>query len=136
MFTEIMIAPCGLDCSLCAHAQKEEDPCPGCNDDSEHKPYFCAELCQVVKCPRRVGEGYRYCDECPEFPCEPIQELESRYGSQYPLKESPVENLQLIRELGIEAFLARERERWTCQSCGGPVSVHTGTCGKCGKSAC
>ena len=31
LFTEKMIAPCGLDCSLCKAALKKENPCPGCN---------------------------------------------------------------------------------------------------------
>ena len=29
--TAEMIAPCGLDCSLCKRALAETDPCPGCH---------------------------------------------------------------------------------------------------------
>ena len=29
MFTVEMIAPCGLDCSLCAYEQRKVNPCPG-----------------------------------------------------------------------------------------------------------
>ena len=40
MITAEMIAPCGLDCSLCRHALAEENPCPGC-----HGP----EICQYTR---------------------------------------------------------------------------------------
>ena len=132
MFTEVMIAPCGLDCSLCSHAQVAEDPCPGCNGDDACKPVFCAEWCGITQCEKRKEEGFRFCDECPDYPCEHIQELESRYTSAYPLVESPMGNLRAIRELGMEAFLTQQREQWTCAHCGGPISVHTGKCGSCG----
>ena len=35
MITAEMIAPCGLDCSLCKRAQAEENPCPGCHGPDE-----------------------------------------------------------------------------------------------------
>ena len=36
MFTVEMIAPCGLDCSLCSYAQKKVIPCPGCSGPNEN----------------------------------------------------------------------------------------------------
>jgi hypothetical protein len=60
-------------------------------------------------------------------------EKENRYTSQYPLRESPLENLRRIREAGMEAFLEQERRTWTCEQCGSPVSVHTGICSGCGR---
>ena len=35
MFKAEMIAPCGLNCSLCSLALREKDPCPGCNGPDE-----------------------------------------------------------------------------------------------------
>ena len=63
---------------------------------------------------------------------EEIIEKETRYGSQYPVKESPMENLKMIREKGMEDFLVSERARWTCKKCGGIICVHTGKCNGCG----
>jgi hypothetical protein len=60
-------------------------------------------------------------------------EKETRYGWQYPLRESPLENLRFIREAGMAAFLERERKQWTCSACGGVICVHTGVCGGCGR---
>ena len=133
MFTADMIAPCGLDCSLCAHALKKKDPCPGCLGSDAHKPAFCSERCGIALCGKRRQAGWRFCDECPDFPCEDLMEKEARYASRYPLFESPLRNIREIREDGMEAFLKREREKWTCAVCGSPICVHDGTCSGCGK---
>ncbi len=133
MFTADMIAPCGLDCSLCRLAHDKDHPCAGCNGPNENKPRFCAELCGIVICEKRRNNGYEYCDECPEFPCEDVMEKESRYTTAYPLYESPLNNIRLIREIGMDAFLEKQRSEWTCKECGGPVCVQTGICRDCGR---
>lgn len=132
MFTSEMIAPCGLDCSLCLFAHSKEKPCPGCRGEGENKPEFCSKWCAVIPCEKRLGGGYEFCDECPDYPCADLKKLEDRYMRAYPLKESPMENLRDIRELGMEAFLKREREKWSCKNCGGPICVHNGVCRDCG----
>lgn len=133
MFSADMIAPCGLDCSICSRAQIGDNPCPGCNGPDEGKPDFCANRCGIILCRKRRENGYRFCDECPDFPCGDVMEKEDRYTSKYPLRESPLENLRAIREAGMEAFLERERRLWSCPDCGSPVSVHTGLCSGCMK---
>lgn len=133
MFTAEMIAPCGLDCSLCKRALAETNPCAGCLGPDENKPEFCSKQCGIILCRKRQANGYAYCDECPEYPCEDVMEKENRYTSKYPLYESPKKNLQEIRELGMEQFLEKEREQWTCKECGGVISVHNGICSGCGK---
>ena len=132
LFTADMIGPCGLDCSLCMMAQAKEKPCPGCRGPAENKFFYCSEICGIMKCAKLKEHHYAFCDECPDFPCEDVMEKENRYQGEYPLKEPPLENLRLIREKGMEAFLAEERARWSCAECGGAVSVHTGLCRDCG----
>ena len=63
MITAEMIAPCGLDCSLCKRALAETNPCPGCHGPNEKKPEFCAERCGIILCRKRIDQGYQYCDE-------------------------------------------------------------------------
>ena len=133
LFTAEMIAPCGLDCSLCRRAQAETNPCPGCLGPNVNKPAFCVEKCGIILCRKRKESGYGYCDECPDYPCEDVLEKENRYTSKYPLYESPVKNLHDIREQGMEKFLENERRQWTCGECGHAISVHTGICSGCGK---
>ena len=128
-----MIAPCGLDCSICKRALTETNPCPGCLGPDENKPEFCRERCRIILCRKRTDNGYHFCDECPDYPCTDVMEKENRYTSKYPLYESPGKNLRDIRELGMEKFLENEREKFTCKECGHVVSVHTGVCSGCGK---
>ena len=133
MFSADMIAPCGLDCSICKRALAESGRCAGCRGPNDNKPEFCSERCGIILCEKRKSNGYTFCDECPDFPCADVMEKETRYGSQYPLRESPLENLRFIREAGMDAFLERERKQWTCSACGGVICVHTGVCSGCGR---
>jgi len=133
MITAEMIAPCGLDCSLCKRALAETNPCHGCLGDDENKPDFCSKQCGIILCQKRRDNGYEYCDECLDYPCEDVMEKENRYTSKYPLYESPKKNLQDIRKNGINQFLENERTQWACKDCGGVISVHTGICSECGK---
>ncbi len=84
MFKANMVAPCGLDCNICSQALIEDDPCQGCNGPDDHKPEFCAMHCGIVLCEKRRKNGYKYCDECPDYPCEDVIEKENRQNLQYP----------------------------------------------------
>ncbi len=59
-------------------------------------------------------------------------EKENRYTSKYPHRESPLDNLRIIREQGMDAFLKQEAEQWTCRHCGKAYSVHDRNCPHCG----
>ncbi len=134
MFTADMIAPCGLDCSICKAALRRDDPCPGCCGPDENNPEFCARRCGIILCKKRKENGYRFCDACPDYPCADVTEKENRYTSKYPLYESPMRNLRDIREKGMDAFLRAERAQWSCRACGRPVCVHDGLCSGCGRA--
>ena len=43
---------------------------------------LCRESCGIVFCQKRLDHGYRFCDECPEYPCEDVMEKENRYMSR------------------------------------------------------
>jgi ribosomal protein L40E len=45
---------------------------------------------------------------------------------------SMIENLDFIKEQGIEPFLKVQEEKWLCPVCGGTISCHGGQCFKCG----
>ncbi|MBU2601516.1 MAG: hypothetical protein KKA32_05025 [Actinobacteria bacterium] len=45
---------------------------------------------------------------------------------------SMIENLEHIREFGLEDFVALEKERWACTRCGGAICVHDEACIYCG----
>lgn len=133
MFTPEMLAPCGLDCTVCSYALKKDNPCVGCTGPNENKSDFCANQCRIVNCEKRILNFYRFCDECPDFPCDLIRERDEIYRTQQALEESPIENLKCYHEKGMSAFLREQKAHWTCKECGGVVSVNDGVCSGCGK---
>ena len=48
-------------------------------------------------------------------------EKENRYTAQYPYRESPLENLRLIRERGMEAFLKKRKASGRAQTAVSPL---------------
>lgn len=128
-----MIAPCGLNCTVCSEALRKDSPCVGCRNEG-YKGEYCANLCKIVKCEIRKTLHDGVCDKCPQYPCREIVDKECWYANAYPMIESLMGNLAFIEENGIEKFLQREKVRWTCSDCGGCISVHDGACYGCGKN--
>lgn len=130
---ENLIAPCGMNCSLCVSYQAmkydlrkqgfHRKYCSGCITRGEncfHMGYQCELL----------GKGLvRFCYECGKFPCKRLKSLDKRYHTKYHM--SMIENLKSIQENGIETFLDKEREKWSCLKCGEQVCCHNGLCMKC-----
>ena len=44
---------------------------------------------------------------------------------------SMIENLESIRDIGLEQFAERENKRWTCPNCGAIRCVHSDFCLNC-----
>lgn len=132
LFTKEMIAPCGLDCSVCIARLEYNPPCPGCWSDGEGKPEHCARLCEIAFCEHRKDLEDGYCDKCEHYPCTHILRMEEKYQNEYPLKESLMGNLSEMRRLGMDEFLRNENAKWRCSHCGGVLCVHTGKCIDCG----
>lgn len=130
---EQLIAPCGMNCSLCVAYQAEKSDlkkkglnrkyCPGCIPRGKH----CLHMQTHCKL---VGEGLvRFCHECPDFPCKRLKNLDKRYRTKYHL--SMIENLKQIKEQGLEVFLADQQSKWRCNNCGAAICCHYGLCLNC-----
>ncbi len=130
---EMMIAPCGMNCSLCvSYLAMQHDLngqgfhkryCPGCLPRGENCT-FMKKNCE------RLGKGLvRFCFECGDFPCSRLKDLDRRYRTRYHM--SMIRNLEMIRDHGMERFLSREEEAWRCPDCGGIVCCHNGLCMSC-----
>lgn len=128
-----LIAPCGMNCSLCiAYQAKLYDLdkqgfrrkyCPGCLPRGENCTHM-RDHCDLV------GKGQvRFCFECGDFPCKRLKNLDKRYRTKYHL--SMIENLNCIKEQGIETYLAKEKTRWRCPECGEIICCHNGLCLNC-----
>lgn len=123
-----LIAPCGMNCRLCLAYQREKDHCSGCRREDAYERSYGVK-CIMRNCPTVKSNSSGYCYECDEFPCKRLKQLDRRYKTRYGM--SVVENLNMIRLLGLEAFLMQEELRWACESCGGILCVHRKACQKC-----
>jgi hypothetical protein len=131
---ELLIAPCGMNCVLCSgylalkHDIKSQGVkmpyCAGCRPRDKQ--------CAFIKkqCERLMGGEVTYCYECPDFPCPTLKHLDKSYRERY--RMSMIENLEFIRENGVDKLLEKEAEKWRCPNCGGVICCHNGICFECG----
>lgn len=110
-----LIAPCGMDCGLCATYLREKDVCPGCCSP-EVKKKTCIS-CKIKNCKERKG---KYCYDCDKFPCDRLKHMDKRYRTKYEMSE--IENLEFIKNKGIDDFIRKECKKY--QSSKGTFCVH------------
>jgi hypothetical protein len=126
-----LIAPCGMNCGLCAAYLRQKNRCPGCKGDNTNKPAGCVK-CIIKNCQHFQNGKSKYCFDCDKLPCLRLKQLDKRYRTKYHM--SMIENLENIKTLGIRKFVQNEKLRWTCAECGGTICVHKGCCYNCGKA--
>ena len=125
-----LIAPCGMDCGLCRVYVREKNGCLGCRAGDEDKAKSCL-ACSIRSCEAiQSGESAFCSSDCERFPRPRLNRLDTRYRAKY--RMSMLENLRVIREKGVEAFVVSEQERWACPEYGGLQCVHTLECVCCG----
>jgi len=125
---ENIIAPCGMNCSLCIGHQRKKNQCHGCRVDAPNKRKSCTH-CSIVLCDKRKDKDTDFCYVCESYPCARLKTLDKRYREKYSM--SMFENLDYIKENGISAFVENERKRWACETCGEVICVHRGHCLVC-----
>lgn len=124
-----LIAPCGMNCRLCRAYIREKKACPGCYGADTFKSKSCA-MCKIKNCETLVSNKIKYCFQCEQFPCHKINHIDNRYRTRYGM--SMIENLIYIKQFGIQKFIKREKEKWTCPKCGEIICVHKENCIYCG----
>lgn len=121
-----MIAPCGMNCGVCPSHVRKTRQCDGCRGKDTYKPGYCVK-CVIKDCEGR--SDYDMCYLCGNFPCIGVQRMDARLKEKFDV--GIIKNQQYIRQHGMEAFLDRERKKWTCGKCGGIIFSH-GRCSECG----
>ena len=111
---EMLIAPCGFNCQVCAQYQKRKNPCVGCRTRTTRK----SQICIIKNCDRAREQTPQLCIGCAIFPCRRLQAFDQRYQKISDGYLSVIENLKTIEKLGMTAFLKREESKWTCPHCG------------------
>lgn len=123
-----LAAPCGLYCGVCgvyiAHRDNnakfkerlttvynvavDEIKCQGCLSDELFG--FC-RTCPIRSC--ALQKGIDGCHQCPDFPCQFIDNFPLPVGKKVILRAIPT-----WRELGTERFMDEEEKRYHCPHCG------------------
>jgi len=126
-----LIAPCGMNCALCISyfgytmtgKERKKGSCPGCRPRDKG----CSFLMKY--CDNLSKKSIEFCYECEDFPCDYLKKLDDNYKEKYDM--SMIENLNSIQHNGMEYFLEKQQERYTCPECGKNVCVHTDICYNC-----
>ena len=124
-----IIAPCGLNCSLCRAYIRERNPCPGCHGSEIKKSNACL-TCAIKNCEELAAGGHQFCSSCDKFPCAELLQLDARYKAKYGV--SAIGNLEHIKAIGVERFIAEETAKWSCSECGSLLCMHKPQCLNCG----
>ncbi len=130
---EELIAPCGMNCALCSaylaythripRKRGKINHCQGCLPRNKR----CAYLRK--HCSPLSSDSIRFCFECKNFPCVRLTQIDGRYRKNYGI--SFIENLETIRDRGLDRFLKLQQDRHCCPKCGDWVSVHNKKCFRC-----
>lgn len=124
-----MLAPCGMNCSVCYAHLRPKKSCPGCRGHEDSQPAYCRR-CSIRDC--ALSRRIDFCFECPSFPCPAIKRMDKRYRLRY--RVSMIENGLRIKAIGSKRFLLEEKQKWMCAQCGGVISLHDRICSECGEA--
>ena len=124
-----LIAPCGINCSLCRAYARDRKACPGCQGEDPSKSKACI-TCPIKNCEKMVKGKIEYCFDCDEFPCKRLAHLDKRYRIKY--GTSVIDNLTNIQKIGLINFVKNENKKWTCPECGSMICMHKPQCLSCG----
>ncbi len=127
---EELIAPCGMNCTLCIGYQRDKNKCIGCKYLPD-KRYVTkdSKSCVIKNCETIKRNKTGFCYECDKYPCQRLKQLDKRYRTKYGM--SMIENLNNIKNNGISNFLSSEEEKWKCKNCSNYVCVHKNSCINC-----
>jgi predicted RNA-binding Zn-ribbon protein involved in translation (DUF1610 family) len=132
---------CGLYCGACPvlvanqkgtvdelarefEANPAELVCAGCKSDTLAP--FCAD-CRFIPCARE--KGVEFCVGCDEYPCERLTEFRDDKWAHHSVI---TKNLDRLKEVGLEAWLAEQDKRWSCPTCGARFAWYDEECRDCG----
>ena len=145
-----LVAPCGLYCGACSIyvAGKRSDSkrleqmlvglaqysgreleikdlaCEGCLSGTV--ALHCRD-CAIRHC--AIEKDCNYCAQCCDFPCKQIND----FNNDGMLHHGEVlNNINRQRDIGIDAWIEEQKERWRCTKCKCAVDWYSDLCPGCG----
>jgi hypothetical protein len=129
-FSAELFAYCGINCQTCVGflgyklSGEKTKPCNGCRARFGSCTFFGKHCKNLAN-----REKIEFCYECPDFPCANLTEIDKYYAAKYGV--SIIEGFTHIKDKGMEDFLAIEKEKWKCHTCGGVICAQTKRCYTC-----
>jgi hypothetical protein len=138
---------CGIYCSACSvrrfgetgradgfvsclgDVPSDEIACSGCRSASV---YAGCRVCTLRDC--ATAKGLSRCVDCAEYPCPPYV-MWQKAATLLPHVREARASLEAIRRDGPDAWRVAQRARWSCPSCGSPLSWYARECVACGHAA-
>lgn len=129
-----LIAPCGMNCAICSRYLSylnnyKSSQCRGCRPN-DHTCTYLFEKCTGINHHTSTGKSV-FCSKCSQYPCRQINRMDNRYQTNYGM--SIKDNLESIKETGINRFISDQYEKHRCSRCGALISIHNRKCFKCDK---
>lgn len=129
---------CGLYCGACIglilhekeagdqsvqHLDKDEEdtPCGGCRLPEMAK-------CEIIEC--NLAHGTECCAFCNEYPCAMIISFKDEWEHHHDV----LDNLDRIKEVGVEKWLEEQRKFWQCGKCGSRTKWYQKICTVCNET--
>jgi hypothetical protein len=125
---ERLIAPCGMNCGICMAYLREKNRCPSCRAADTNKAVTVIR-CRIKNCEVIQKGKVEFCFGCDNLPCGSLKHLDKRYRTKYGM--SMIENLEFIRNNGVDAFIVQQEAKYKCPKCGSVICVHNKHCYKC-----
>ena len=130
--TKELIAPCGMNCAVCSKYLAfvnnwKGSRCSSCRVRGQRCTYLFAKCSGINN--NIVTINTEFCFECEQYPCKEIKRMDKRYRDNYSV--STKDNLDNIKEQGIDKFREEQYKKHSCTKCGELISVHNRKCFKC-----
>jgi len=123
-----IVAPCGINCSLCLAYLRKKNRCNGCLAPENQKRRHL-QVCQMRKCEKLRQTESKFCYACMDYPCTRLKQIEKRYRVKYNVLI--YENFKVIKKSGLDEFMKQQKEKYLCPGCGGTICMHRGFCLDC-----
>ncbi len=130
---EILVAPCGMDCSVCSAylAYSHNLPkikgkishCTGCRPRNKQCTFITRD-CDLLR-----ENKIDFCFECSTFPCDNLKHIDNRYSTKYGM--SFIKNLNYIKDNGLDKFIGRQKRKYKCGRCEDLICIHNKKCYSC-----
>lgn len=100
--------------------------CHGCK--SVVNAVYCID-CDMRLC--AIKKKIEYCFQCDDFPCARLQDFNN---DRCPHHSVVLNNLNIMKNKGVEQWINQQKTRWSCTKCGCAFSYYMKNCSNCGTS--